>query len=142
MKGRRLAIGLVLIGIGLLLGMGISRGFSRVLMIPGNMVGTAVERVVIREDFLDRFEGSRRIRIPSIETIPTVPAPFSPRIDFPERVTVTRHGFPFSTIFGFIGQMIRLASNLFALLLIVIGAFLILRQRNKIVEKSPPKVLE
>jgi hypothetical protein len=144
MKRKNLAWALIFLGIGAFIGLALGRGSSRISVLERS--ADRVERVIIEDGVRSRVAEEIVIEVPRVPTVPPVPTippiPTAPPITF-ERVTphevVVEHGFPPSGIFNLIGGLIRTVGNLLALLLIVIGAVLILRQRNQPVEKAPPE---
>jgi hypothetical protein len=138
MKRRNLAWALIFLGIGAFIGMALGRGASRISVFDRG--GNRVERVVIENTIRDQLREEIVIEVPPIPPVPPIPTipPIPPVRMIPHEVVVER-GFPFGGIFNLIGGLIRMTGNLLALLLIVIGVVLILRQRNQPVEKVPPE---
>ena len=130
MKGKFIAVALIFLGIGALVGMAVGRTSSRVHMFDRG--ASRVERVVIHDGL--EIEGMEEIvvEIPEIPEMPPLP-----HIRPSPQEIIVEHG-PSGSIFGLIRDVIRWTANLLALLLIVIGAVLIMRQRNQLAEKAPP----
>jgi hypothetical protein len=140
MKRRNLAWALLFLGIGAFIGLAVGRGESQLRVFDRGADRT--ERVFFEDTIRNQLIEEIVIENPDIPIPPVPPIPAVPPIPsgqaMPHEIVIER-GFPFDNVFGLIGGLIRMTSNLLALLLIVIGAVLILRQRNQPVEKAPPE---
>jgi hypothetical protein len=95
-----------------------------------------VERIVIEDEIRHGGHEEIVIEIPEIPKIPDLP-PIPDIRMVPPKIIVERTA-PSAGIFSMVREIIHLAGNLLALLLIVIGAVIIMRQRNQPAEKAPP----
>ena len=136
MKGKNVAIALIFLGIGAFIGMAFGRASGPSWVLNR---GDRVKRVVIQDGL--RGEGREEIvvEIPEIPDIPPIPEmPPIPNIRMHPPETIVERGTPSIGIFSLVREIIRWVGNLLALLLIVVGAALIMRQRNQPAEKAPP----
>jgi hypothetical protein len=143
MKRKRLtwaAWALIFLGIGAFVGLAVGRGASRVSLFGRS--ADRVERIIVEDGVRSQAAEEIVIEVPRIPPVPTIPpiptVPPFPSVRVAPYEVVVERDFPSTGIFSLIGGLVRMAGNLLALLLIVIGAVLILRQRNQPVEKAPP----
>jgi hypothetical protein len=130
MKGKLVAVALIFLGIGALMGMAVGRASSRVSLFDRG--ASRVERIVVHDGL--EVEGLEEI----VVEIPEMPEmPPMPHIRTAPHEIVVEHG-PSGSIFNLIRGVVRTAANLLALLIIVIGVVIVMRQRNQPVEKAPP----
>jgi hypothetical protein len=139
MKGRKAAWALILLGIGLVVGIVLG---SSIFLVRDQVV----ERVGGRAAFLENLDGrlGRSVEI----TIPEVPEQRTVRIrpgtrllrPFASEDVFIRDRLPFS-IWGAVRTAINWVVNGSALLLILLGVFLIVRRSRQSVEKTPSEVL-
>jgi hypothetical protein len=142
MKGKFVAVALIFLGIGALMGMAVGRASSRVSLFDRG--GSRVERIVVHDGLeIEGMEGFV-VEIPELPEMPEMPElsempemPPMPHIRTAPHEIVVEHG-PSGSIFSLIQGVVRTAANLLALLVIVIGVVIVMRQRNQPVEKAPP----
>lgn len=134
MNRKNVAFALVFLGIGALMGMVFARVTGPSWVVDRG--ASRVERIVMQDEIRHGGREEIVIEVPELPEIPEIPVIPEIRMS-PPKIIVERSA-PSAGIFSVVREIIHWAGNLLALLLIVIGAALIMRQRNQPAEKAPP----